>query len=45
MVLHTIVTIIITLEIVGFCMFIYHILNAQDIDEHSNIANKKDKRK
>ena len=45
MVLHTIVTIIITLEIVGFCVFIYHIAKAQEIDEHGNIVNKKNKRK
>jgi hypothetical protein len=45
MVLHTIVTIIITLEIVGFGMFIYHIAKAQEIDEHGNIINKKDKSK
>ena len=45
MVLHTIVTIIITLEIVGFCVFIYHIAKAQEIDEHGNIVKKKDKHK
>lgn len=45
MVLHTIVTIIITLEIVGFGMFIYYIAKAQEIDEHGNIINKKDKSK
>lgn len=45
MVLHTIVTIIITLEIVGFGVFIYHIAKAQEIDERGNIINKKDKGK
>lgn len=45
MVLHTIVTVFFTLEIVVFAMFIYHISKAQEIDEHNNIVEKKDKHK
>lgn len=45
MVLHTIVTVVFTLEIVGFVMFMYHISKAQEIGKHNNIGKKKDKHK